>query len=33
MYQYHEIAIKNKYNAKNVDKYIYSVHLNKYMKI
>lgn len=29
----YEIAIKNKYNAVNVDKYIYSVHLNKYIKI
>ena len=29
----YEIAIKNKYNAVYVDKYIYSLHLNKYIKI
>ena len=29
----YEIAIKNKYNAVYVDKYIYSLHLNKYIKL
>ena len=29
----YEIAIKNKYNAVYVDKYIYSLYLNKYIKI
>lgn len=29
----YEIAIKNKYNVVYVDKYIYSLHLNKYIKI
>lgn len=29
----YEIAIKEKYNAKNVSKYIYSIFLNKYIKL